>query len=606
MFSKKYLLLFCVAGLWACVDGKLDLSEFLSGTKSGEGSEAGGTPGGTPGGGDPGGGDPGGGTPGGSGGIQTIIPPENWGLNGDGEPVHPNTTAKDGVGVDADGNLVLNQQKTTLSHHMWLADTANDMVSKFDVNTGKEVARYRSVTPLTCAAGQSPEQKNCTAFTISAGTRHHPSRTAIDGDGNAWVANRGFGGLNSVTKIAGDERFCVDRNGNGKIDTSRDLNASGAIELAEALALGEDECILFTTRVCTGSYGARALAIDAAGDVWVGCYTNQTVYQLDSKNGQIKRGPIALGLPPYGAIVDSRQNLWLTTLGTGGLQGVNTRTGEVLNKEAGNPKPITSTGFGRCYAYGLAVDGQDRVWMSGGCIYNHYAAANKWRRCYEVDRTGIVVDQDYNVYSTTGSSLVRQRWDEGTSKCNAVSTTATSVAGLKGVGLAKVEGLDKDDPPWPWAVGGTQAARLDLKTGAILRTRAATGHSPTYYTYSDFTGYQMRTFTLQKGSYKQVLKGCTSYSSWKSLSWNAELPQGARVDVYVRMSNTLEGLSTAVRHGPLEKVEGNLSSVQRLVGESNFVQLEFELLPSIDSKVSPVLRGYEVTWACDTPSTPVG
>jgi hypothetical protein len=466
------------------------------------------------------------------------------------------------------------------------------------VTTGKEVARYHSATNITCTAGQMPENKNCSSLAKPGSKpkpRLWPSRTAIDKNGNAWVAHRGFGGFSSVTKIAGDESFCVDRNGSGTIETSRDSNKNGAIEPGEVLALGNDECVLFTTQVCAGHNGARALALDANGDAWVGCYDEEAVYQLDSKNGSIKRGPIALGIKPYGAIVDSQQNLWLTTLGSpnNNIQGVNTQTGAVLTP------PSRPAGFGSCYSYGLAVDRADRVWLSGGCFYD---TKNKtWGRCkLAVDGIGIVVDTDYNIYTTSGSSLRRNHWDDATNTCTPYPIKGTSNAMAMGVGSLKGVGLDADGNPWVVA-HASQAARVDLSTGAILRTNPATGHSPIYYTYSDFTGYQMRQFTAANGTYTRIIEGCLHHSFWQSLSWEANVPEGTQIEVYVRFAKTRAELSSAARQGPLEKSSDNLSKVQPPSNESTFMQLEFVLLSSEDRKTSPALRSYEITTLNCTP-----
>ena len=289
------------------------------------------------------------------------------------------------------------------------------------------------------------------------------------------MANRGYGWLSSVTKIAGDERFCIQRKGSAKLNTSRDLNNNGTIEPSEVLAVGEDDCVLFTTPVCVNTnVGARALAIDAKGDVWVGCYADQTVYQMDSRNGHIKGEAIQLGMPPYGAIVDSQQNLWLTnSTSSGALQGVNTRTREVLNKDK-NEKPVPITpDIGKCHSYGLAVDRADRVWVSGGCIYNHYAATKKWSYCnLGGDFSGIVVDGDNNVYASKGNTLVQTHWDDATAKCDNKLFRSVNLGdiGAKGVGL-DIDGN-------VWTVGSKQAARVNPKTGAVTgRTQRAQGHS---------------------------------------------------------------------------------------------------------------------------------
>jgi len=548
----------------------------------------------------------------------------DWGLDGNGDSTTSNVAAAS-LHVAEGGKLVL-AQKMRLSNHMWLADSPDvntvskdDMVSKFDMKTGREVARYHSVVPLSCKDNQRPEDKNCTPFTIGS-VRHHPSRTAIDGDGNAWVANRGFGGLSSVTKIAGDERFCVDRNGNGHIETSTDLDGSGAIEPDEVLPLGEDECVLFTTPVCTGTKGARALAIDGSGDVWVGCYDEKpagavsagAAYQLDSKNGRIKRGPIALGIQPYGAIVDGKQNVWLSGYPSAVLQGVNTRTGEVLSRNSstgqaqGIAAPEKPDG---CSAYGLAVDQANRVWLAAinqssaiACAYDHYAAGgSRWLRCglnpgdFNKAR-GIAIDAEDNIYlsSDSNGTIMRFKWNDAADACSVVPIAGKHTVKL-GIGNRLLGiGFDLQGNPWTVAAMGTQAARVNLATGEILKTTPAPGHQPEYYTYSDFTGHHQRRFLPPRGSYQQIVEGCPSDSSWKSISWGRQLPEGTRLSLYVQVANTREGLLTAPRHGPFEASPVDLSGIP----PSTLIQLEFVLEASADFQSSPAVSGYQLQWTC--------
>ena len=567
MYLKKYAFFF-LAGLLAC-SGKLG-KVGSDGTEPAESNEEG--PPGPP------------GPPGPGPGPHRIITenPPNWGGG-----------TQDGVGIDGEGNLVLTQGGSSKSNYMWLADTSSDMVSKFDMKTGKEVARYYSFTNIQCKEGQFPGNKDC-SFLETANKRFNPSRTAIDAYGNAWVANRGFSnGLSSVTKIAGDERLCISRKGGAQPNTSGDWDNSGAIEPGEVLPVGEDDCVLFTTPVCSGYNGARALAIDAKGDVWVGCYDEGAVYQIDSRNGQIKGAAIQLGIAPYGAIVDSKQNLWLTALtSSGALQGVNTQTREVLNKNAhGGAAAITPT-IGNCYSYGLAVDRADRVWVSGGCSYNHYAAGNesKWNRCNVGGSfTGVVVDGDNNVYSSNGSTLNKNHWDEKTGACapNPIWSISLGISSAKGVGF-DIDGNI-------WTVGYKQAARITPEGAVTFKTEPAKNHSPNYYTYSDFTGFQHRTFTAPQGSYIQVIDGCP-LNSWKTLSWDATVPEGTKLSVYVTIANTREALAhpETARHGPFENSPADLSGLPK----SRLLQLEF-VLESPSRQDSPILRGYQLEAVCE-------
>jgi hypothetical protein len=79
-------------------------------------------------------------------------------------------------------------------------------------------------------------------WTVPTGFGGNPSRTAIDSHGNVWVGNRATNTLVKVGNLG--LGTCVDKNGNGQIDTTRDTNNNGVIEDSEIVSFENDECIL--------------------------------------------------------------------------------------------------------------------------------------------------------------------------------------------------------------------------------------------------------------------------------------------------------------------------------------------------------------------------
>ncbi|MGA9520689.1 MAG: hypothetical protein WBV82_04445, partial [Myxococcaceae bacterium] len=280
--------------------------------------------------------------------------------------------AGDGLKLDPNGNLVLSSGEVRF-HFAWVANSNAGTVSKYDTKTAKEVGRYHSVIPIDGLG---------VAVDVAGNRGNSPSRTAVDLYGDVWVANRAPGIVGSVTKIANDESSCIDRNGNGKIDTSRDLNGDGAIDTNPAS--GEfirptdwadpkqyDECILFSTPVGSGGgIKARALAISlgiegSAGEVWVGLNSTNEAVKLRATDGKqipVNAGgamSVPIGFGPYGAAIDRQQRLWMVSdnLGSARLALIDTINGTLVTNSLTN-----TVGSG---AYGIAIDGKDRVWLGG-------------------------------------------------------------------------------------------------------------------------------------------------------------------------------------------------------------------------------------------------
>lgn len=113
---------------------------------------------------------------------------------------------------------------------LWVVNVNESTVSRWDASTRSEIARYRVGLPAGECAGACCHNSGC----------NMPSRVVVDGNGDAYVANRAFDMQGTVVKIAGDVAECIDRNGNGMIDTSSSATPMG---------WGEDECILWTANV---------------------------------------------------------------------------------------------------------------------------------------------------------------------------------------------------------------------------------------------------------------------------------------------------------------------------------------------------------------------
>ena len=246
-----------------------------------------------------------------------------------------------------------------------MANSSEGTISKVDTRE-LERLRFDSV---------GPNNDN-----LTPGSRNYPSRTGIDLNGDMFVANRAFGGQPSVTKIY--NRDCQDRNGDGRIQTSQDVNGNNVIDRNDPNEFfgQNDECYAWTEAVGRNGGTARALAIDSGdgqnpyGNVWVGMYTHREFYGVQGSDGSLiqrpgLQNPVSVGHSPYGAVVDSNGYVWSGTLSSCTVVGFDSRSGR-----AGQPVNLG------CRSYGFTLDGENRMWvgaLSGGAArYNPYRDRN--------------------------------------------------------------------------------------------------------------------------------------------------------------------------------------------------------------------------------------
>jgi len=576
-------------------------------------------------------------------GTSAGIPPGGFDLDGG---VASGTVQVDGVQQDPQGNIILGGGSTALAF-AWIANDNTDTVSKYDTRTGKEVGRYHAAIPIDGKGRPNGLRGN---------DDNMPSRTAVDLFGDVWVANRAQNIQGSVTKIANSKAYCKERNGTPGIQTSEDLNGDGKIDPATEMIIPTDwanpaqydECLLFSTPVGpsrTGAIKARAIAISqgiekSAGDIWVGIWADSTLIKLDPETGAPVpvNGSGTMAIPvyqggngPYGAAIDSQQRLWMVAANLNPLRLalVDTANGEVV-KIGGQDSiapPDASSG-----AYGIAVDGKDRVWVAGWTSgpkafrYTHTGLSTtpgEWQmfnfsgaisqintkmnraRGIAADEQGFIwmsSDEGTNPEKPTemrsASQLIGFNGDTGVIKklqwtdAQAVDfIDATDGNSYSAIGV----GLDADNNPWVNNQSGN-VMRVDRASGRVLYTQKQDWG---LYTYSDFTGYSLRNFTAPAGWYRQVFTGCGSNTLWSSARWDVEKPAGTDMNVYVSVSNRRDGLDNpANRKGPFIAQPVDLTA--QGFPKGNYLRIEFELR-STDRllNATPKLKSFNVDYQCE-------
>ena len=522
----------------------------------------------------------------------------------------PTPMNSDGVIVDADGAITLGRTEST-SFSVWVANTDEATVSKMDSRTNVEIARYPSVG-AGAPAGTRPWNEACNyAPEGRPALGNCPSRTAVDQNFDAYVANRAFGNVGSLTKYANQEANCIDRNANGVIDTSRDMNGDGVIALGTAEFVGpSDECILYTTGVDTGSNGLpRALAIGLAGpdqlvgDVWVGLYNTSQGCELDSATGATIRCISIAPLRSYGGTADSSGRIWFVSRvgGTPQILGsVNPDTG-IFTMASNAPTPAGCMPD----TYGISADGEGHLYVAvtncSPSLLRYTIATDSWDsydlpgggspRGVAADETSLWVGLSHNALNFGGGlaqhilqfrladmSFVR-RWDLPT--------------GLGTVGV----GVSFDGSIWAIAQGSNLAARLNPTTGAWIEH--AVGLTP--YTYSDFIGFGLNTFAQPRGHYRFVSEGCagTETTRWQGLRLRLERPAGTHVEVFARTAATRAELEPLPWVGPFTVATDGLVNLLAAPGpfEEHFIEIDVRLSTD-DRRTAPRVFSVESARSC--------
>jgi hypothetical protein len=418
----------------------------------------------------------------------------------------PSNAEQNAMVVNPDGSLSLATSSVSIPF-IWIANSPQDTVSKLDTSTGREVGRY-----IVC---------------------DDPSRTAVDLNGDAIVACRGDG---RIMKIAIVESDCIDRNGNGRIDTSRDLNNDGVIgSIASGERVAADECILWNV-VGDPSCGARnercgrAAGVDKDNNVWAGFYGSQYLVKLDGRTGaELKRHNITFS--PYGLAIAGDGTIWVASRGPMGLGKVHPELGQ----QGFWPMPASR------YAYGMAIDHLGRVWVATGehnGVSRFDPDAQTWTNFGPWDargRTrGIAVRIMTNAEGgVTGSQvfIAHHAWlDSGctsTGHRHVTMLDATTGNEIRALDLGGEYGpvgvaVASDGMLWTCNQCTSNATRINPDTGVVLGNHPV-GANP--YTYSDMTGYALRTITARSGYYRQTFRGWdVGLTRWSAIFLEADLP----------------------------------------------------------------------------------
>ncbi|MDQ3803119.1 MAG: hypothetical protein M3416_04620, partial [Acidobacteriota bacterium] len=430
-------------------------------------------------------------------------------------------TGGEGVNVVRDefNHLHLDNQATPFNF-IWVAVSSKGTVVKIDTDTGQVLGEY---------------------FSSPAGQPKDPSRTTVDHNGNVWASNRAG---NSVLRIGLLENGqCVDRNGNGVIDTSkgfgdiRPWTNAGGVDTDGGVETAQDECIINYTRV--RSSGTRHVSVNALNDVWVSGTGGERFDLIDGTTGQIKRQEGSVGYGGYGGLIDKRGVIWSAR--------------PLLRWDTALPLKGANGGNWKGYShdsYGLCIDSQGNVWNTAwaGSVIRKFAPDGTLVGTFQHggnSAQGCVVDRNDHVWvahSMNSRSVGRLKGD-GTFIGNvAVGNGPTGVA------------VDAQGKIWATNHGSRTVSRIDPELGAMgadgttrvgqvdLTTIDLKGN---LYNYSDMTGSTL-SGAPASGTWAQVFDSGIAGAEWGVVGWNGRACGDAALLVSVSSSTDAVNFSAPV------------------------------------------------------------
>jgi hypothetical protein len=492
------------------------------------------------------------------------------------------------VNHDAPNNnqLQLNSSSGTFPF-IWIALSQRCTIAKINTETGAILGEYRTISDsMFCAES---------------------SRTTVGIDGSVWVGHRGQGGVNHVGLAELNQ--CVDRNGNGTIETSTgygdvlawpgsDSNAANAV----------DECILHHVNTHLAPYfmnDSRHMSIDASNKLWVGDWSGGNRFvRIDGTTGAVETGVRDHACGGYGGLIDGNGVIWSSNTASNFL-----RWDPDATDSATNPRCLTLPFLG----YGVAIDGAGWVWINefgtrvikvspdGNTILGPFSNGSGTGHSQ-----GLAVAPDGDVWISSGlgcnfGCTIQHLLNDGTLVGVVPTPTGSGSTGVSIDALGKVWAANRsshtatriDPNAGPLGCGGTGCASGTERVGEVDLTVAfpATPGRPLPfpYNYSDMTGAQLFNTTAPQGTWTVTQDGTAPATEWGTITWNTEpqgsVPAGASLTVEARTAESEAGL------GGETYVEVGNGSAFDLTGR--FIQVRVTFKPNTDG-ASPILSDIRI------------
>ncbi|MDP3035278.1 MAG: hypothetical protein Q8M97_09285, partial [Methanobacteriaceae archaeon] len=420
----------------------------------------------------------------------------------------------------SDGSLKLANSSNAARNYIWIPNCNEGSISKVNVKTGQEVARY----------------------TTNPASNAEPVRIAVDSQGNCWAANRVTGSLIKIGLY--ENGIYNDRNHDGIIQTCHDVDRNGIITPDEVLNWGSDECVTLETIIIPGKEGVfhpglysggyvaygtglTSLVLDNKNNVWLGIGENQTLMYINGSSGEILKSynVTAYGHRPNFSVIDKNGILWS---GGSNLLRLDPSTGSIS---------VTNIGYN---IFDMAYDGDDHIFS--------YGRPNGWypnTRFSRIDVVNSLVDWTKVLpgYMNTGSIAVDNNGNMWLSEYYvgwATKNIAFSVYSHDGVFKSSVISgpspfglcFDSYGKLWIMDLDGEYIHRFDTSINGIDLSKrlVSTNHNALgYFSVKSPDKYETGAWS--------VVHDYGIITGWDNISWNSFEPVGTKVSVHVRSSN---------------------------------------------------------------------
>jgi streptogramin lyase len=501
--------------------------------------------------------------------------------------------------------LQLNPDDCNTLPFIWVPND-NGTISKVSTSTGKELGRYRVVPPDLPDIPPAPP-----LFPVARQNFGSPSRTTVGLDGSCWVGCRTAGTVVKIGLLEAGQ--WIDRNGDGIVQTSRDLNNDGVISGSEILPWGQDECVLYEVVLVPGHEGVhypgdypgpydnndatgtspRALAVDTHNDLWVGSWGLKKYYHIVGATTSALPSAISIDRivdvaphTPYGAVIDRFGVLW----------SAGRDVGDVLRMDfSTNPASLSSVQLPHS-AYGMALDFLDHLFVTGFSQdemsrINITNSAIDWTKAAPglFGSRGAVCTHDNDVWVANSFSNTVTRYD------NDGNLKATIDVGAEPTGVA----VDANGKVWACDHMDEFIYDIDPATDALDIIKELPG-TIGHYSYSDMTGSISRCITTNTGTWTVINDNGKAGSIWDKVSWNDQpgdpdsgVYPGSSLTVTVQSSDDLVTFSAA------ETVGNGVPLKSTPPGRYLRVAVSFQRTPSARS---PIL--YDLTVTPKPPAQP--